>query len=113
MNVPRSKTGWILVVLYLLLAAYFVTQAFTCMDWLCDLIELPITIPFGLLFLAILHWLDPVFFFGSITYAPFRNWFFIVPTVAVNTFIYYWLGVGIEKIISRFRGRKARGRHRA
>ena len=62
MTVPQSKPGCTLAVLYLALAAYFITQAFTCVEWVCDLIELPITIPFGLLFLAILHWLDPVFF---------------------------------------------------
>jgi hypothetical protein len=107
MTVPQSKPGCTLAVLYLVLAAYFITQAFTCVEWMCDLVELPITIPFGLLFLAILHWLDPVFFFGSITYAPFRNWFFIVPTVAVNALIYYWLGIGIDKIISRFWRRKS------
>ena len=46
-----------------------IIQAFTCVDWVCDLIEFPITFPFGLLFLAVLRWLDPIFFFGSITYA--------------------------------------------
>lgn len=58
-------------------------------------------IPFGLLYLALLKALDPAFFFGSITYAPFTNWFFSAPAVAVNAVIYYWLGVGIEKIVMR------------
>jgi hypothetical protein len=68
-SVPQSKTGWILVVIYGALSAFLIIQAFTCADWVCDLIEFPITFPFDLLFLAVLRWLDPIFFFGSITYA--------------------------------------------
>jgi hypothetical protein len=58
-SVPQSKTGWILVVIYGALSAFLIIQAFTCVDWVCDLIEFPITIPFGLLFFAVLRWLDP------------------------------------------------------
>jgi hypothetical protein len=107
MGVPRSKTGWLFVVLYAALAAYVTAEALTCVVWMCDLIELWDTIPFGLIYLGLIKLLDPVFFFGSITYAPFTNWFFIVPTVAVNAVIYYWLGVGSAKIFTRLRRRKA------
>lgn len=86
---------------YLALAAFFIYQAFTCIGWVCDLVEFPVTIPFGLLYLALLKLLDPIFAFGSITYAPFRNWFFIVPTLIGNSIIFYWLGVGIAKLFAR------------
>jgi hypothetical protein len=65
---------------------------------MCDLVELYAAIPFGLLYLLILKWLDPIFVFGSITYAPFKNWFFIVPTLVGNSVIFYWLGVGSAKL---------------
>jgi hypothetical protein len=107
MIIPRSKTGWLFVVIYLALAAYVIAEALSCAVWMCDFIELWATIPFGLFYLALLKLLDPVFFFGSITYAPFTNWFFIVPTVAGNAAIYYWLGVGSAKIFARLRRRKA------
>jgi hypothetical protein len=106
-SIPRSKTGWIFVVLYGALAAYLIDQALTCAIWMCDLNAFPATIPFGLLYLGLLKLLDPVFFFGSITYAPFTNWFFIVPTAIGNAVIYYWLGVGVAKIWTRLRRRKA------
>jgi hypothetical protein len=107
MSVPQSRTGWIFVVLYAGLAVYLIAEALTCADWMCDLVEFWAAIPFGLVYLALLKLLDPVFIFGSIIYAPFTNWFFIVPTFVGNAMIYYWLGVGIETLFVRVRRRKA------
>ncbi len=107
MRLPRSIAGWICVVFYCGLAGYLLVQAFTCGDWVCDLVALPATVPFGLVYLAVLKALDPVYSFGDITFAPFRNWLFIVPTIAANAVIYYWLGVGIAKLIARFRPHNA------
>jgi len=106
MSVPRSRTGWLFVALYVALAAYVTAEALTCAVWMCDMIELWAAIPFGLVYLGLVKVLDPVFFFGTITYAPFTNWFFIVPTVAGNAAIYYWLGVGSTKIFARVKRRK-------
>ena len=106
MSFPRSKTGWFCAVVYSALAAYLIDQAFTCRDWLCDLVELWAAIPFGLFYLALLQALEPVFLFGSIAYAPFTNWFFIAPTVIANAVIYYWLGVGIARLVAWLRGRR-------
>lgn len=101
MRFPRSKVGWAFVMTYLALAAFFIYQAFTCIGWVCDLVEFPVTIPFGLLYLVLLKLLDPIFVFGSITYAPFRNWLFIIPTLFGNSIIFYWLGVRIGKLLAR------------
>jgi hypothetical protein len=101
MRFPRSKVGWTFVTTYLALAALLIYRAFTCVGWVCDLVEFPVTIPFGLLYLALLKLLDPIFFFGSITYAPFRNWFFIIPTLVGDSIIFYWLGVRIGKLLAR------------
>jgi hypothetical protein len=103
MSVPRSKTGWSFAVLYAGVAAYLIAQALTCADWMCDLVEFWAAIPFGLVYLALLKLLD----LGSVAYAPFTNWFFIAPTVAGNAVIYYWLGVGVEKLFARVHRRKA------
>ena len=82
MRLPRSKVGWAFVAIYMALDTSLVYLAFTCTGWMCDLVEFPAAVPFGLLYLGLLRWLNPVFVFGSITYAPFRNWYFILPTFA-------------------------------
>jgi len=101
-RLPRSNIGWAFVAVYLAGAACLIYLAFTCVGWVCDIIEFPAAVPFGLLYLALLKWLNPVFAFGSITYSPFRNWFFIVPTLIGNSIVFYWLGVGIGKVYARF-----------
>jgi hypothetical protein len=98
MRLPKSKIGRVFVVIYLVAASFLIYLAFTCSGWVCDVVELPVTIPFGFLWLILLQWLDPIFAFGSITYAPFKNWFFIIPTLVGNSVIFYWLGVGIGKL---------------
>jgi len=98
---PRSKVGWVLVVLYLAGSAILIYQAFTCTGWLCDLVEFPAAIPFGLLYLMLLRALNPIFQFGSVTYSPFRNWFFIIPTLLGNSVVFYWIGVGIAKLSAK------------
>ena len=102
MRLPKSNVGWVFVAIYLALASFLVFMAFTCTGWVCDLVEWPAAVPFGFLYLALLQWLDPIFVFGSITYAPFRNWFFIIPTLVGNSVIVYWLGVGIGKLCMKW-----------
>ena len=101
MRPPKSKLGWAFAIVYLILASVLVYQALTCTGWVCDLVEFPAAIPFGLIYLVVLQRLDPIFFFGSITYAPFRNWAFIVPTLIGNSLFYYWLGLGIAKVCAK------------
>lgn len=100
-RLPKSRAGWAFVIVYLVLASFFVYQAFTCSGWLCDLAGIPAALPFGAIYLAVLQWLDPIYVFGSITYAPFRNWWFIIPTLIVNSLICYWLGSGIGKLCAK------------
>ena len=94
------------VAAYLLAASSLVYLAFTCIGWMCDVVEIPAAVPLGFLYLALLHWLNPIFEFGSIAYAPFRNWFFIVPTLIGNSIIFYWLGVGVERMLIKFAGKR-------
>ena len=101
MRFPTSKVGWVFVAVYVALASFLVYSAFTCTGWVCDIVELPATVPFGLLYLGLLRWLNPLFVFGSITYSPFRNWYFIIPTLVGNSVIFYWLGVGIGKLCTK------------
>ncbi len=104
---PKSKLGWVLVVLYLAFSSVLIYQAFTCTGWVCDLVEFPAAIPFGLLYLLLLRALNPMFAFGSITYDPFRNWFFIIPTLVGNSVVFYWIGVGIGKLGAKVMRRKS------
>jgi hypothetical protein len=98
MRLPKSKAGWVFVAIYLTLSSYLVYQAFTCTGWICDIVEFPATIPFGLLYLVVLRLLNPIFVFGSITNEPFRNWYFIIPTLVGNSVVFYWIGVGSGKL---------------
>jgi hypothetical protein len=101
MALPKSKFGWVFVAFYTAVDSVLVYLAFTCTGWMCDLVELPAVIPFGILYLGLLRLLNPLFRFGSITYAPFTNWYFIVPTFLGNSVIFYWLGVGIGKLCTK------------
>jgi len=105
-RVPRSRIDWILVVLYWAAAAPLIHEALTCTVWFCDLVEFWVALPFGAIYLLVLKLLDPVAGFGSITYAPFRNWVFIVPTLIANSVIYYWVGVGVAKLFAKLLGRQ-------
>ena len=107
MKVPASKIGWLFVLLYLAVSSVLIYQAFTCIGWVCDIVEFPAAIPFGLLYLFLLRLLNPVFVFGSITYAPFTNWYFIIPTLVGNSIVFYWIGVGVGKLIVRLTGKLA------
>ena len=107
MKMPKSKLGWVLVVLYLAGSSVLIYQALTCTGWVCDIVEFPAAIPFGLLYLLLLRALNPIFAFGSITYAPFTNWFFIIPMLVGNSVVYYWIGVGIGKLGAKLAGRGA------
>jgi hypothetical protein len=42
MRFPRSKVGWTFVTTYLALAALLIYRAFTCVGWVCDLVEFPV-----------------------------------------------------------------------
>lgn len=107
MKIPKSKLGWVLVVLYLAGSSVLIYQAFTCTGWVCDLVEFPAAIPFGFLYLLLLRALNPIFVFGSITHEPFRNWFFIIPTMVGNSVVFYWIGVGIAKLSARVMRRRS------
>lgn len=98
MRFPKSSAGWVFVAIYLAASLWLVHQAFTCTGWMCDMVEIPATVPFALVYFPLLRLLNPIFLFGSITYAPFRNWYFIVPTLLGNSIIYYWLGVGVRRL---------------
>jgi hypothetical protein len=97
MALPKSKLGLTLVIVYLGFAAFFDYLALTHSDYAGFFPA----IPFGLVYLGILQWLNPIFQWGSLTYAPFRNWWFIVPTTLGNVIVYYWLGIGISHVYRR------------
>jgi len=102
----RSSIYLFFLVLYWAAASPLIHEALTCTVWFCDLVEFWVALPFGAIYLLVLKLLDPVAGFGSITYAPFRNWVFIVPTLIANSVIYYWVGVGVAKLFAKLLGRQ-------
>jgi len=102
----RSPTGWALLTAYLIPAGLLFYRALTCTGWVCDLVALPVAIPLGLPIAWLTDWIHAqVEIPGHIKSFHFRNTYFILPTVAANAILYYWVGRQIERLIRRWRGR--------
>jgi hypothetical protein len=100
----RSRTGIILMSLYLIAGCILFYEAYTCTGFLCDLVALPVVFPLGFPIAWITDGIDYMFQIpGHVPTFHFRNWYFIVPTLLANTFFYYWLGRFSEKTVRRVR----------
>lgn len=98
----RSKCGWLFSIGYLGVASILHYQAVTCSYFLCDLVALPAQFPLGFPIIWLTVWIDSWYLFPG--YTPdlhLRNWYFIVPTLAANSVLYYWLGKFICLVIQR------------
>lgn len=85
----RSKTGILIVTIYVLLITYFVYDGLTCSGMFCDLaITFPV-MPWPLL-LEQFSWISD----GIITY-----WVLVL----LNIIILYFIGFGIGKLVGNFR----------
>ena len=62
MRFPKSRIGWLFVAGYLVASSWLVYQAFTCIGWVCDMVEIPAAVPFGVLYFGPLRLLNPIFF---------------------------------------------------
>jgi len=105
----RSRTGWVLVVAYLVFAAILFGQAATCTSFLCDLVALPVALPLGLpvaWLIDWIHWMQPIP--GYVPSVYFDNAYFILPTVAANAVLYFLAGHLIEASVRRWRRRRAK-----
>ena len=99
---PASRTGLVLAAVYLLFAALLFHEALTCVGWVCDLVSLPVVLPFGWPIAWLtdqLHGIVPIP--GHTVTAHLRNWYFILPTALANVLFYYWLGRQIERLVRR------------
>ena len=112
-HIPKSKTGLVIATLYFIFASILSYDAYTCSGWLCDLVALPTLFPFGFIYLMLLRWLDTIYVFGplfsDITNVPFRFLAYLIPTLLVNTIIFYWFGVVVGKAYRKIKvmlGRK-------
>lgn len=107
----KSRTGWVLLVAYLILAAYLFHEALTCRDWVCDLVALPAVFPLGFGIVWLLQGLDYLFVLPpELTQGLLRKWPFILSTVLINAMFYFCAGWQLEKLLRRLRRRaEARG----
>lgn len=97
-----SRAGLVLAAVYLLLATLLFHEALTCVGWVCDLVSLPVVLPFGWPIAWLtdrLHGIFPIP--GHTVTAHLRNWYFILPTALANTLFYYWLGRQLERLVRR------------
>jgi hypothetical protein len=102
MNVFRaSRTGWVFLVAYLVLAGYLFHEALTCSDWVCDLVALPAAFPLGILIAWLYDGIDYLFVLPHLTGGLLHRWHFILPTVLANAVFYFWAGRQIEKLLRR------------
>jgi len=102
----KSRAGWFLVVIYLIVAFFSFWEALTCTGILCDLAALPAVIPLGLPVAWFTDWIDYLFSIpGHVPSFHFRNWYFIIPTVIANSVFYYWLGSFSVKLFRRLRNK--------
>ena len=107
----RSRTGWVLVVAYLVVAALLFGQARACTGWLCDLVAVPVALPLGLpvaWLIDWIHWMHPIP--GHVPSVHFGHAYFILPTVAANAVLYYLAGHLIDASVRWWRRRRARPR---
>jgi len=99
-NMWRSRTGWILVAIYLIAAFFLFWDALTCVGVDCDLRAWPVFVPAGLAYYAGSNFL--------LGYAPATpiEWRLITPSILTNVILYYFVGYLIGRFAIRFRVRK-------
>jgi len=101
MKFPKSKIGWALVVVYIVLVLYILNAP--CEGWICgpslswDFALIPFSIVFDVLF----NLLNPYFVFGVLIDQVIVSWPVIVFGLVINLFVFYWIGLGIEKIFKK------------
>lgn len=95
----HHTVGWVFMAGYLVMAALAFYEANTCAEMLCDLVALPALFPFGFMF----YWLIDSAYFSYPTSSGIpgdhlRSWYFIVPTVLLNTVFFYWAGRTLARL---------------
>lgn len=103
----QSRIGWIFLILYLVLAGVLFHEALTCSGWVCDLAAIPAIIPLGFPIGWLIDAIDTMFAIpGHVPTFHMRNWYFIIPTVAANGMLYYWIGWLLDSWLNKRRSRK-------
>jgi len=83
--IVKSRTGWTLATLYLVVSAICLYATFDCRDgFFCGLRAIPVLIPAGVVYLLV---------FAKYVASPaIMQWQVLVPAVATNVLVYYLLG---------------------
>ncbi len=103
----KSRTAWVLMASYVILAGPLFYQAFTCTRWVCDFLALPAAVPLGFPIAGMFEAIDYVFVMPDLTTGILRRWYFILPTVLANAIFYFWAGWQLEKLVTRLLRRSA------
>lgn len=97
---PRSKAGWILAALYLVVSIAVLYQALTCSDgFFCGIKAIPMLIPAGVAYLLL--------FVDYLPSPAILQWPLVVPTLATNVVLYYLLGSWLSRVAERCAAAKA------
>ena len=92
----KSKAGWTLAAIYLVLSLVLLYRALHCRDdFFCGITAIPMLIPAGLVYLLA--------FSEYLSSPPPLQWPLIIPTLITNTYIYYLIGRWIGRWASRQR----------
>jgi hypothetical protein len=88
MRAPTSITGWVLVIIFALISAYYIYDAQTCRGFLCGLTMIIPIFPWAL----VVDWASR---------SEWLFWTFYVVSLLINATILYLIGAGIAKLVSR------------
>lgn len=90
----RSKAGWVLATLYVVVSSLLLVRALQCRDgFFCGITAVPMLVPAGFAYLLLLgdHLPSPAIL----------QWQLVVPTMSTNAVLYYLLGLLLERLAKR------------
>lgn len=90
LKLSKSKTGFILAGIYLLVSLFFILPSFSCSKNVCDAIGQPAAI-FANMIMNILTG------FANFTDSMPASVFLIILSIIGNLFFYYWIGMLLGK----------------
>lgn len=92
----KSKAGWTLATIYLIVSLALLYRALVCSDdFFCGIAAIPMLIPAGVVYLLL--------FSDYLTSPAILQWPLIVPTLLTNAAFYYLVGRWIGRTAGRRR----------
>jgi hypothetical protein len=92
----KSKAGWTLAAIYLIVSLALLYRAMLCSDdFFCGIVAIPTLIPAGVVYLLL--------FSDYVSSPAILQWPLIVPTLLTNAAFYYLVGRWIGRTVVRRR----------